>query len=224
MRKTLFIVALLAVSLLGAAQPARAALFTISGGKEYTTPKDDSGSGFPWWGNQVIPLTPGFLGAQLAFQGTPGWLYDITFEFVGFEAEWIDVLQTSGGNIDNRQQPGTLVAVRWRATGGLDIVPFSFVNGEDSPRAVANGTNGFPSLDPALAWPNFFLGIAEPSGSGATAWKGDVVWLALDDNGAGPDVDHDDWVGLVRAEPAPEPAALLLLASGLLSLSRRLRR
>ena len=224
MRTTPLVAALLAVSLLGTAPSARAASFTIQGGTPYVTPLDDKNPNYPWWGNQVIPLTPGFLGAQLAFQGTAGWRYDISFEFLGFEAQWVNALRTSGGSIDNRQAPGTAVAVRWRATGGLDIVPFSFVNGDDPVQEVVNGTNKMPTLAPEPGWPNFFLAIVDPADNGATAPTGDTVWLALDDHGAGPDVDHDDWVGLVRATPVPEPATLLLLASGLLALSRRLRR
>jgi hypothetical protein len=209
------------VGVLGAAE-ARAASFTISGGSQHATPKDDRASGYDWWGNQVIPLTPGYLGAQLAFQGTADSLYDITFQFLGFEAEWIDQLRTAGGEVSNRAQPGATVAVRLRATGSLDLVPFSFLNGSSSPQAVENGTNVLPTVGTTGGAPNFFLGIVGASSSGIR--EGRRVYLALDDHGAGPDVDHDDWVGIVQAEQVAEPSLLLLLATGLASLSRRLRR
>jgi hypothetical protein len=219
------VTALLAASILGAAPQARAASFTILGGEPTVTLPDDQNPTFPWWGNQVIPDTPGFIGGQLAFQGVADLRYDITFEFLGFEALWVDELRTGGGSIDNRQPPGTAVAVRWRATGGLDIVPFSFVNGDSPVQEVMNGANGMPTLAPEPGWPNFFLAIAgAPATSGTTVRGGDVVLIALDDHGAGPDVDHDDWVGIVRAEPVPEPSALLLLGVGLLSLGKRRRR
>jgi hypothetical protein len=215
------IVALAVVGLLGSSE-ARAASFTISGGQEHVTPPDDSASGYPWLGNQVIPLTPGFLGAELLFRGHSSRLYDITFEFIGFEAAWEDnELRTTGGNISDRDPVGSVVAVRWLATGGLDRVPFSFMNGDpDGPLGVANGANRLPGF----GLPNFFLSISDPLADPASDREGHVVVVALDDHGAGPDVDHDDWVGFVRAERVPEPSTLLLVGSGLLAIARRRRR
>ena len=39
--------------------------------------------------------------------------------------------------------------------------------------------------------------------------------LFLDDSGAGPDDDHDDFAVRVEATHAPEPATMLLFGSGL---------
>jgi hypothetical protein len=48
--------------------------------------------------------------------------------------------------------------------------------------------------------------------------------LALDDSGSAEDRDHDDWVGLVRVTPVPEPASIALLGGGLIAVMTRLRR
>lgn len=213
------------------ATQARAASFTIDGGAAHETPE----SYLPgWWGgNDVIPLQPGYVGAQLAFTGVAGQRYLFRFEFVGFEAEWVDTLQTGGGSITNRAATHTSVAFALIATGLSDIVPFSFVSGAPTPLTVDNGDNLPPSpyrsCDPVSGQPpclpNFFLSIASDDRTGGTAARsGPVVWLALDDNGAGPDADHDDWVGLVRVTPVPEPGSLVLLGGGLLASAAHFRR
>jgi hypothetical protein len=54
-----------------------------------------------------------------------------------------------------------------------------------------------------------------------TPTTGDVAWIALDDSGAGPNNDHDDWVGYVRVTQVPVPdggATAGLLGAALLGL------
>ena len=54
------------------------------------------------------------------------------------------------------------------------------------------------------------------------ATTGDVAWLALDDSGAGPNNDHDDWVGYVSVTALPVPdggVTMGLLGAALLGLS-----
>jgi len=46
-----------------------------------------------------------------------------------------------------------------------------------------------------------------------------AVLFALDDSGAGPDDNHDDYVGYLVATPVPVPAAFWLLGSALLGLA-----
>jgi hypothetical protein len=53
------------------------------------------------------------------------------------------------------------------------------------------------------------------------ATEGNVAWLALDDSGAGPNDNHDDWVGFVRVTALNVPdggAAAGLLGAALLGL------
>jgi hypothetical protein len=122
------------------------------------------------------------------------------------------------GDIDNRAPSGTSLTVRWLATGGLDTVPFGFLTGDDPALRVRNGENPFPML----GLPSFFLSVATPDGlHGTDLRRGSRVWLGLDDAGAGPDADFDDWVGSVRV---PEPLSVTLLGAGLTAVAVRRRR
>ena len=116
------------------------------------------------------------------------------------------------------------MAFQWVATGGADTVPFLFLVRRDDglqDSSVTNGAN--PGI--GLALPNFFLSIANQDETGGTGLlSGTVVWLALDDSGAGEDVDHDDWVGLVRVTPVPEPSSVILVGGALAVAVGRLRR
>ena len=228
-----FAIAAAAATLLTAA-PARGASFTIDLGNPqvgvaHTTPP----SYLPaWWGgNDVFREQPGYVGAQVTFTGVPGQQYFFNFEFVWFEAGWESELITAGGNIANKTNgvgtaPGTHVGFKMTGTGSPEIVPFSFLVSPKpadllSDPTVANGSN--PGI--GLGKPNIFFSIAnEAETGGTTALSGSVMWLALDDSGAGEDVDHDDWVGLLRVTPVPEPSSVILVGGALATAVGRLRR
>lgn len=217
-----------ASAVLLAAPPARAAMLTIDGGTSHTTPAPV----VDWWGgNDVFGAQPGYVGANLLFEGLAGRRYLFTFDFVDFEAGWESALKTGGGDIKNKTNgvgttPGTSVAFSFVASGGQDVVPFWFLVSPDPAGLLQDPTvtNDFnPGI--SLGLPNFFLSVANADVTGGTNLRsGGVVWLALDDSGAGPDTDHDDWVGLVRVTAVPEPTSLALLATGLALAAGRLRR
>jgi len=225
------VVAVAATSLLSVT-PARAALFTIEGGRLDPTPAQTS----DWRGNDWFGVQDGYVGAQLMFRGEEGQPYLFTFEFVFREAAWLSTLQTAGGSITNNSIGGTTVAFSLVAaqTDVPQLVPFSFLVHPvpaDPPlndATVSNGTNPDPQTPPQPRppiVPNIFFSIATADLSGGTAGRlGTVAWIGLDDCGAGPDDDYDDWLGLVRITPIPEPTSITLLGGGLVAAMARLRR
>jgi hypothetical protein len=79
---------------------------------------------------------------------------------------------------------------------------------------VTNGLN--PNFDGISPAPNFFAScdpFSESAGAGGTSCNS--VYLFLDDGGAGPDDDHDDFLVRVSLVPVPEPATLVTGLVGL---------
>jgi hypothetical protein len=162
----------------------------------------------------------------------PGQLYRFTFQYLWFEAAWESTLRTAGGDIKNQTNgegtPGfPSVSFTYLATTSDPfVVPFDFLvaqqlSGGVVDASVANGAN--PGL--GLGLPNFFLSVVNDTLTGGTFDRsGSLILIGLDDSGAGEDADHDDWVGLVRVTPVPEPASVALLGGGLIAVMARLRR
>ncbi|HOD35388.1 MAG TPA: VPLPA-CTERM sorting domain-containing protein [Syntrophales bacterium] len=170
------------------------------------------------------PQIPGYYGAQVYVDAPAGTTF--LAEFFGAEAGYQNTFLVDGVEYFNHPG-GTIIAPN--ISSPLDtfsisidssftgLAPFSFdVN--SGAGSVANGSNPDDSAGAAIG-PNFFASFnpfAVPNGELPT---GNVLYLFLDDGGAGPDDDHDDFLVRVTATPAvPIPAAVWLLGSGLIGL------
>jgi hypothetical protein len=197
--------ALSAVALLTGAQ-ASAALLVLGGGKFFTTP----GS------NDVID-SPGVPMLDNATIATTAANVRLTFYFLGSESGFTNTLNvgsnthTEGANSDLWPGTGTLLFSTVVATAGA--VPMFFTSSDWGSDTLAPGG---AALGRSIAFA--YLDCITGNGCVQTSTATNRVLFALDDSGAGPDDNHDDYVGYMVASPVPLPAAFWLLGSGLLGL------
>jgi hypothetical protein len=190
--------------------------------------------------NDVIPGLWGYIGADIALTGVAGTSYLVTFTLVGSESGYTNTLVTPGGSITENNgitapfvlavQPS--VSYIQVATGGNDLLDFKFTT--PGLFDLANGSNGgFTIGDPRTFYASFCsvgTPIVIPVGGcnfSGNATTGDAAWLSLDDSGAGPDDNHDDWVGYITVTPVTVPdggSALALLGAALTGLGMLRRR
>ncbi len=119
------------------------------------------------------------------------------------------------------------------ASGTSAILDFSYsVNGATAPTPGGGPKNGINPINTPGSQPNFFAACDPVQAAGpATATNCDTIWVFLDDNGAGDDDNHDDYLVRITVtdtpRDVPEPASFALIGSGLLGLgliARRVRK
>ena len=175
--------------------------------------------------NDVIPGLWGYLNANLFLEGVEGQQYKVTFTLFGSESGATNALVSGGNTLTEPGVPGDSFSII--LTGGADpvLIPFRFTTpSEPAWPDVVNGAN-FPST----AERSFFVSLCQSADDELCnvvngPITGNFAWLALDDSGAGPNDNHDDWVGYVTVEQVPEPTTTLAFGMGLVALAARLRR
>ena len=154
----------------------------------------------------------------------------LTFYFLGSESGYNNRLNLAGGfqhtEPSNGSQtypsawPGTKLASITVGSAGAVPMWFTSSGWAAGEKILPGGGNDRRSI--AFAYLSCLTGLSSCVSSSPT----NIVLFALDDDGAGPDDNHDDYVGYIVASPVPLPASVWLLGSaliGLLGIARRKR-
>ena len=198
--------------------PAYAAPITLSGGTAGTIPGTHANNNFigTLFGG---PQIGGYFGSQILFNAAPG--SKLTIDFFGAEAGYVNNFVYSGstifthnGGLNIASSLGTPKGTYSTTIGGSGTLPFKFKVNSGS-GSVTNGTNPNDFAGLSLG-PNFFATcnpFSQSAGAGGTSCNS--VYLFLDDGGAGPDDNHDDFLVRVSVAQVPEPATIFTGLAGL---------
>ncbi len=174
----------------------------------------------------------------------------MTFTLVGSESGWTNRLTTQGGLfLEEPTHLNQSISYLTTGTGAPQLLNFKFqttagstqpdlVNGPAGVGQVANGGVGnlrtffvsfcIDKTQGSKQQKNLACNTADlnPGLAGVqTSTTGDIAWLALDDSGAGPNDNHDDWVGYVEVTQVPDGGVTLSMLgvalTGLVALRRK---
>jgi hypothetical protein len=206
----LLVLATIAIAL---GSPAYAAPFTLSGGTAGTIPGTNGNNNFI--GTLFNgPQIGGYFGSQILFNAFPG--STLMIDFFGAEAGFVNNFLYSGtnvfthtGGLNIASNLNTPKATYSTTISGSGTLPFQFrVN--SGAGFVSNGTNP-NDFGGQSRGPNFFAScnpFGQTAGSGGTNCNS--LYLFLDDGGAGPDDDHDDFLARLTVAQVPEPATIFM--------------
>jgi hypothetical protein len=207
----------LAVITLALGSSASAASLTLSGGTAGAIPGDIASNDFipALFGG---PQIGGYFGSQILFDVSD--LSMLVIDFFGAEAGYVNSFDYSGstvfthsGGANVASSLGAPLDTFSTTISGSGLLPFLFRINSDA-ASVTNGLN--PNFGGISLAPNFFAScdpFSESAGAGGTSCNS--VYLFLDDGGAGPDDDHDDFLVRVSLVPVPEPATIVTGLVGL---------
>jgi hypothetical protein len=226
--KTIRRLLVLAAIAIAPGSPAYAAPFTLSGGTAGTIPGTNGNNNFigTLFGG---PQMGGYFGSQILFNALSG--STLMIDFFGAEAGFVNNFVYSGttvfthnGGLNIASNLNTPKATFSTTIGGSGTLPFLFrVN--SGAGSVSNGTNPNDFGGRSLG-PNFFAScnpLSQAAGAGGTNCNS--LYLFLDDGGAGPDDDHDDFLVRLSVAQVPEPATIFtgLVGVGLFIARRKSR-
>lgn len=209
----------------GLAQPANAALLSITGGSTTVIPAVNNVVGAAGVGTTGVSqyIVDGLL-------STTASNVTLTYYDLGSESGWTTQLVTQ--NLTDADDfdsgvglhlpvPGELVGSELQVNAGsvkLDFTCLAGLCGSPKPVNLVSNQGLFAPTNGA----SIAFAYLDPATFQITGQATDVVLFLLDDGGAGPDDNHDDYVGVLVATPVPAALPLFLTAlAGAGALGRR---